>query len=78
MRLLKQDADGNITLTPKLLPKNIPAYAILSHTWEDDEPTFDDFRTGSILTKKSYRKTVFCGSQAAKDGLQYFWYYNMF
>jgi hypothetical protein len=73
MRLLKRDGDGNFNLTAKLLPSKVPAYAILSHTWEDDEVTFEDFRSGKAPKKRAYRKTVFCGNQAAQDGLQYIW-----
>jgi hypothetical protein len=55
--------------------KNIPRYAILSHTWGEDheEVTLKDLVDGIGETKAGYRKIRFCGKQAAKDGLQYFW-----
>jgi hypothetical protein len=44
MRLLRYDSDGNFSLTEDLI-KDIPPYAILSHTWRapTEEVTFKDF-----------------------------------
>jgi hypothetical protein len=74
MRLLKLDSRGELSLTDNLV-KDIPPYAILSHTWgaEGDEVTFNDLRNGSGKSKAGYNKVQFCGEQARKDGLQYFW-----
>ena len=75
MRLLKCDPDGNISLTDDLID-NIPAYAILSHTWgaEKDEVTFDDLDKRRSPSKiKGYTKLQFCREQIQHDGLQYFW-----
>jgi Heterokaryon incompatibility protein (HET) len=74
MRLLKINHDGNFSLT-KFRPHDIPPYAILSHTWEtdDQELTFQDMIEGTGRSKAGYRKIQFCGDQAKKDGLQYFW-----
>jgi len=54
---------------------DIPPYAILSHTWETDtdEVTFADLETGHGKTKPGYNKIRFCGDQARRGGLQYFW-----
>ena len=54
---------------------NIPAYAILSHTWgeDEDEVNFDDIKQESGKAKKGYAKIKFCRDQAARDGLRYFW-----
>jgi hypothetical protein len=73
MRLLKLDDDGSFSLID--FPGDmIPSYAILSHTWEaDNEVTFQDFKDGVESSKAGYRKIQFCGEQARKDGLQYFW-----
>ena len=75
MRLLKFDNRGELTLTENFDEKDIPCYAILSHTWgaDDDEVTFDDLKNGSGKSKAGYTKIRFCGEQARKDGLQYFW-----
>jgi len=74
MRLLHCSSLGDVTLTDDLRD-NIPAYAILSHTWgkDDEEVTFRDMESGSGRGKKGYEKIKFCGEQAARDGLQYFW-----
>ena len=74
MRLLELKTNGEFSLT-KYLINNIPPYAILSHTWGDDdeEVTFKDLVEGTGKSKAGYRKIQFCGEQAASDGLQYFW-----
>jgi hypothetical protein len=74
MRLLKLEANGEFSLTNDITHPATP-YAILSHTWGEDneEVTFDDLKDGSGKTKNGYKKLRFCGQQAARDGLQYFW-----
>ncbi|RYP61303.1 hypothetical protein DL771_010180 [Monosporascus sp. 5C6A] len=74
MRLLMLRGNGDLSLTKDLI-KDIPPYAILSHTWGDDdqEVTFKDVKKGTGRDKAGYRKIQFCGQQAASDGLQYFW-----
>ncbi|RDW57006.1 hypothetical protein BP6252_13924 [Coleophoma cylindrospora] len=53
----------------------IPAYAILSHTWGDDENEvkFTDVIEGSGKEKPGYRKIDFCARQAVADKLDFFW-----
>ncbi|KAF2260426.1 TPR-like protein [Lojkania enalia] len=74
MRLLHRNSHGDLTFTDDL-HDGIPAYAILSHTWgkDEEEVTFRDMKDGSGRGKKGYKKIKFCGEQAARDGLQYFW-----
>ncbi|KIV78852.1 hypothetical protein PV11_06461 [Exophiala sideris] len=74
MRLLQFDSNGEVSLT-KYFTSNIPRYAILSHTWgaDDDEVTFTDIRDGCGKRKAGYVKIKFCGKQAQKDNVQYFW-----
>jgi hypothetical protein len=74
MRLLKLDSRGEFILTTDIIKDDTP-YAILSHTWgaDKDEVTFDDLQEGSGKNKDGYAKIRFCGEQARKDGLQYFW-----
>jgi len=76
MRLLHVNPEGGFSLT-SFLGKNTPDYAILSHTWEsnDQEITFKDLTSNLSLvkSKNGYRKVQFCGEQAQKDNLQYFW-----
>lgn len=76
MRLLKFDSRGELSLTNDLSKDATPCYAILSHTWgpECDEVTFKDLENGTGKRKEAgYNKIRFCGEQAQKDGLQYFW-----
>ena len=74
MRLLQLENGGRLSLTKDLVG-NIPPYAILSHTWGDDdeEVTFQDVQQHTGQHKAGYRKLTFCGAQAASDGLQHFW-----
>lgn len=45
-----------------------PKYAILSHTWEDDEVTFKKWRTTNVAGRRGYHKiSGFC-ALAAADG----------
>lgn len=74
MRLLRLQEDGGFSLTADLI-ENIPPYAILSHTWGDDdqEVTFHDIQQHAGQRKQGYQKLRFCGEQAALDDLHYFW-----
>ncbi|KAF1832017.1 hypothetical protein BDW02DRAFT_555736 [Decorospora gaudefroyi] len=74
MRLLKYGEDGELTIT-SFDDNAIPPYAILSHTWgaDTEEVTFTDLTKSSGKDKPGYKKIRFCGEQASKDGLEYFW-----
>jgi hypothetical protein len=72
MRLLHIQSDGTLTFT-EFSKHNIPQYAILSHTWGESEVTLQHLLDGTSSTRQGYRKIVFCGEQALKDGLKYFW-----
>lgn len=49
-------------------------YAILSHTWEEEEVTFVEMRSKiSLEHKQGYRKVVACCRQAACDGFDFAW-----
>jgi hypothetical protein len=74
MRLLNFNSDGRCSLT-NFIGNKIPSYAILSHTWEpdDQEVTLQDIKDGTEKRKAGYRKIEFCGEQAQRDGLQFFW-----
>lgn len=53
--------------------EEVPAYAILSHTWvAGKEVTFDEFTAG-VGHEAGYNKIRFCARQAERDGLCYFW-----
>ena len=72
MRLLYFDSSKRLTSTD-FSGKTVPPYAILSHTWEDEEFLFEDLVNGTGKSKAGYGKILFCGEQAARDHLQYFW-----
>lgn len=55
---------------------HVPKYAILSHTWEDGEVTFQDFTHPDHdvrLRKKGFRKIQMTCNLAEKAGLKYAW-----
>ena len=74
MRLLHYDEHGELRIAT-FDDRATPPYAILSHTWGADaeEVTFADLQTGGGKTKPGYEKILFCGKQAQRDDLQYFW-----
>jgi hypothetical protein len=72
MRLLYFQDDGSLAGT-EFGRHNIPRYAILSHTWGNEEVTLQDLFHCASTDLSGYRKITFCGKQAAKDGLKYFW-----
>lgn len=72
MRLLSLSQHGNLTWE-EFSEDKIPPYAILSHTWGIEEVCFVDLLDGQARRKAGYRKIVFCGEQADRDGLRYFW-----
>ncbi|EUC43529.1 hypothetical protein COCMIDRAFT_50334, partial [Bipolaris oryzae ATCC 44560] len=54
---------------------NIPPYAILSHTWGNDEVTFLDLPlyTPATQARAGYQKIEFTCKQAISDNLEYAW-----
>lgn len=77
MRLLERQSNGGFRLTDDLLDKDVSRYpyAILSHRWgqASEEVTFEDMQKSSGRDKAGYKKIEFCGEQASKDDLKYFW-----
>jgi len=73
MRLLQRDANGDFSLVE--FWREIPPYAILSHTWgpNSEEVSFKDIDERIGRNKPGFNKLRFCADQAAKDGLRYFW-----
>jgi hypothetical protein len=72
MRLLHCDNNGGLSLT-EFFESDIPKYAILSHRWGTEEVAFKDLLDSTSKSKAGYSKIQFCGEQARRDGLQYFW-----
>jgi len=52
---------------------NIPRYAILSHTWGDEEVSFAYFTSGQPLVGSGYQKIIFTCQQATRHGIGYAW-----
>jgi hypothetical protein len=75
MRLLQINSAGDLSLV-EYFGNDIPPYAILSHTWgaDDDEISFKDVKKNRARSKPSgYHKLRFCGEQALRDGIHFFW-----
>lgn len=76
MRLLRSTIDGHVSLTRDLSENERPPYAILSHTWAQDnreEVTYTEVETIEGQKKPGYEKIRFCAEQARKDGISHFW-----
>src|SRR2546429_4984461 len=75
MRLLERSDAGEFGLTEYFVNDDkIPPYAILSHTWvAGEEVVYEELKNGAGKDKSGYHKIRFCGEQAKRDGLQYFW-----
>lgn len=63
MRLLESSGD-DFKLTKDLTTRDVPKYAILSHTWwpEAKEVTFQDLVNGAGKNKTGYEKIRFCAT----------------
>ncbi|KAL2209947.1 HET-domain-containing protein [Sarocladium strictum] len=55
--------------------ENLPKYAILSHTWGDDEVTYQDIilDLSAAQQKNGFRKIAYTCRQALEDGLHWAW-----
>jgi hypothetical protein len=75
MRLLERSNADEFSLTKAFVGDDeIPPYAILSHTWTDrEEVSFQELMDGAGKGMAGYDKIRFCGEQATRDGLRYFW-----
>lgn len=75
MRLLQSSDASEFSFTKDFVDDDtIPPYAILSHTWEEDEEiTFQNLMDGTGQNKNGYKKIRFCAQQAEQDSLRYFW-----
>jgi hypothetical protein len=80
MRLLHIATDGRLRWAREYVGnEEVPDYAILSHTWGEQEVIFDDLKnldsTEDIgaKSKVGWDKIRFCAQQTKRDGLEYFW-----
>jgi len=53
--------------------KDEPPYTILSHTWGDEEVSFQDLSSGAAENLKGYQKLLGCCSKSAEEGFDYTW-----
>jgi hypothetical protein len=53
--------------------RSIPPYAILSHTWGDEEVSYQDMQSGSAEHMKGFRKVEYTCKQALEDGIFHVW-----
>jgi hypothetical protein len=60
-------------LFEEFIGRNIPKYAILSHTWEGEEVSFKGTSEPSCKSKKGYGKIAMTCRLAAEVGLGYAW-----
>jgi hypothetical protein len=54
----------------------VPPFAILSHTWEEEECTLQQMQdpvNSLVSQRKGYLKIKLCCKQALKDGLEWAW-----
>ncbi|KAK6819094.1 hypothetical protein RU639_008131 [Aspergillus parasiticus] len=76
MRLLHTEErhTGNFEII-EFTDDRIPPYAILSHTWEGGEVTFQDMHADKLHTrqKKGYSKIQRCCHLAKTEGFEYVW-----
>ena len=62
------------TLKLERFDDNVPPYAILSHTWQEMEVTFEDMcRNPNYCTLKGWSKIKECARLAKRDDIEYIW-----
>jgi Heterokaryon incompatibility protein (HET) len=61
------------TLLFEEFPRNSPLYAILSHTWANEEVLYQDILSGTASFKPAWNKITKCCERARNDGLDYVW-----
>jgi hypothetical protein len=52
---------------------DLPTYAILSHTWGNQEVSLAEFQSLTARRKEGYRKIVLTCEQAHRDGIPFVW-----
>ena len=72
MHLLERKPEGNFVLY-EFTGTNIPAYAILSHTWGKEEVSLQEVECVTRKNNDGWKKIDFCAKQANADGLRYIW-----
>src|SRR4051812_38771011 len=65
--------NANTLQLEEYLETAAPPYAILSHTWEDEEILYQDVGQPRASAKKGYRKIVETSRLAIEHDFQYSW-----
>jgi hypothetical protein len=80
MRLLHIASDGTLRWAKEYIGnEKVPDYAILSHTWGDQEVIFNDLKNLDSAedigaeSKAGWDKIRFCAQQTKRDSLDHFW-----
>ncbi|GLA96992.1 hypothetical protein AtubIFM57143_004475 [Aspergillus tubingensis] len=74
MRLLNTClSDTGDFLIQEFFDYELPPYAILSHTWGEEEVTYQEINAVSAKEKSGYKKIIQCCSVARADGYKYVW-----
>lgn len=63
-------------MTEFIVDDEIPPYAILSHTWGENEVTFQKWQTLShtdVQRMTGWKKIEYCRKQAVADGYEWVW-----
>lgn len=74
MRLLK--ASEYPLRLQNFYDRNVPAYAILSHTWSEnpeEEVLYADVISGTACSKSAFNKIQACMREAVDKGYEYCW-----
>jgi hypothetical protein len=57
----------------EFMPREVPNYAILSHTWGEEEITFQNMKTSEVTNLQGYEKVSKACSVAVADEFDYIW-----
>lgn len=70
MRLINTDT----YLFEEFLERTVPDYAILSHTWKEEEVSYADYVESKDPRKKGFAKIYKTCELAAKENIPYAWF----
>jgi hypothetical protein len=57
----------------EFISRNIPKYAILSHTWQNEEVTYRDYTEGRHVAMRGYEKINMTCELAKRASIPYCW-----
>lgn len=77
MRLLRTNIGPSGTLeAQQFRGQDRPPYAILSHTWGENEVLYTDLTSSNVSTHPGFHKIRLTLDQASSDGLEWAWIDN--